>query len=212
MRVRKWEWIAIAVFLAAALVVPRLEAGPVAVVKFDLWMISAIGNGYASPSTAILAKFISAVLVVSAFVGLLTNRRLWLTWIALVVISGLGYASIQLAPPDLNPVVKRGNELVRSIEAFRSQNGRYPLALSDLKSVPETGLARERRFCYVCRTSPDDDRAHWLPSTRQYLGKADYVICVSLAVRGTLAYRPNGDYSDLPEARRYGDWFHTSRD
>lgn len=209
MRMRKWEWTAVALFVVAGFVIPRLEAGPVSIVRFDMLMLAPTGNGYASASTAMLAKFAFAVLVLVAVVGLLTNRRLWPAWLLIGVVSGLGYVSVRLAPLDLNLVVKRGNELVRSIESFHSEHGRYPQFLHELARVPDTGLHPGRRFCYVSKESSKDDRSDWFPSARRYLGQAPYVICVPLVPRGTLVYRPDGNYSDLPESERYGRWLHT---
>jgi hypothetical protein len=202
-----------AILLALSALIVRLYAGPVLAVKYDLLMSSS-GEGYAPTALAISAKLLFGILAVSAAWYGVQHRRRRLLWLALFVCSVAGFLSIgQPGDKDRNRAVERGQELVASIEAFHAEHGMYPSSLKEITDLPHTGLAAQRRFYYASRASSEDDRAdHWFAGAKSFLGKADYVICIPLVPGGTIIYRSDRDYSDLPGRKMKDGWFATSRD
>jgi hypothetical protein len=113
---------------------------------------------------------------------------------------------------DLSKVIGQGNALVDKIESYHKRKGLYPASLKLIGNVPKTGLAKQRRFFYSTGQSLVDDKGPWFSGARAYLGKSPYVICVPLIPGGTLLYRPDGNYSDLPGHKMPSGWYRTSKD
>lgn len=200
--------------LAVVFIATRLPAGKWLTVKYDVLFFNSLTYGYIPTITAVFGKFLCAVLTIMAIIALIWVRRYRIAWLMVLVLSILLSISIisHPRPQDFRMVIASGNSLVADIDSFQYRHGGYPAQLSELENIPPTGLARERRFHYVSSASNKNDSRDWFTNTRAYLGKAKYVSCVPFVPRGTLVYRPNGDYSDLPGQTLADGWFHTSRD
>ena len=198
--------------LAATILIPRLFAGTV-LVRYDVLFWGAHGDGYAPTFVAVAGKLLAGVLALACLVAVLKGRSNRVAWLLVAALAALAFVTIAMpSDRDLPMVISRGNELVAQIDSFQRKAGRYPSRLTQVHKVPPTGLPRERRFYYASAGSSLDDAGPWFPSTRRYIGRARYVICVPLVPGGTLVYRPDGDYSDLPGRAQREGWFSTSDD
>lgn len=198
--------------LAVAIVYPRMYAGTL-LVKYDVLFWDSRSGGYVPTAIALGAKLLSSSLALAALVMIVKDRTRRWAWSLCLPVSVLSILSISMpSGHDLLRVINQGNRLVARIDSYHSKHGRYPSSLKAVRGVPQTGLARERRFYYATAQSKLDDQGQWFPGTRTYLGKSAYVICVPLVPGGTLVYRPNGDYSDLPGHAQRDGWYSTSRD
>lgn len=200
------------ILLAAAVIIPRIYAGAVEV-KYDSLFWDSQGGGYAPTEIAGLAKLLSCFLALAASVMLFRNRDRRVAWFLMMTVSVSSFLSISaLSDRDLPLIIRRGNLLISQIESYKNRKSHYPSSLKALHAVPKTSLAKERRFFYVTARNSIDDKGPWFPSTRRYLGKSPYVICVPLVPVGTLVYRPNNEYSDLIGRSLSGGWYMTSND
>ncbi len=196
--------------LAAAIVVPRIFAGTL-LVKYDILFWTSSGGGYAPTELAVVSKFIAFGAGCFFLYGFWSNRTARAKWAIALVVSVLAFLSISVAIFwDKSQVIARAQPLIGLISAYHKEHGRYPNQLSELAGVPHTGLAPARRFYYASATSDKDDSGSWFPSARRFLGKSPYVICVPLVPGGTLVYRPDGKYNDLPGGRTEPDGWHST--
>ncbi len=207
-----YELLVSCILLAAAVAIPRLCARAF-LVNYDWLFWDTCGGGYSDTFVALGAKLLCGALVLACPLMMLQRRTRSPVWLALMAIAAVNFATISApAEKDISVVLERGSRVIAMLDAFERENGRYPESLAQLGDVPHTGLARERRFFYAAAGSTKEDKGSWFPSTRAFLGKAPYVVCVPLVPGGTLLYRPDGDYSDLDGRARPGGWFHADRD
>lgn len=137
MRQDKWLLMAIIVLLVT-LIIPRLHAGPVVVVKYDMLRWVSVGDGVAAASEALAAKLVSAVMALSLLVLFVFSLPRRLPWLVLALCSAAAFASISMVSHDdlRRSIPPRGAPLIRGIEAFREQHGQYPAALYQLGEIP----------------------------------------------------------------------------
>lgn len=196
--------------LAATVLIPRLFAGSL-MVRYDILFWHSHGNGYAPTEIALGAKLLAAALVIGGLAGVIGSRPQRAVWALIMLLSALAFISIS-RPSDYHGVISQGNKLIGHITSFHNKKHRFPYSLNELEDVPQTGLASDRRFYYASDSSKQDDKGAWFHGAKRYLGKASFVICVPFVPGGTLVYRPDGDYSDLPGNAEPDGWFHTTVD
>lgn len=102
-------------------------------------------------------------------------------------------------------IVRNGQPLIHALDRYKTGHGTYPATLDDLvpkyiRAIPGTGLVQGRRFLYIREgdnPASDESFAHVTGSALRLSGN-QYVLVVLMIPAGTLVYRPNGEYSDLP--------------
>ncbi len=214
-------WVTVAILVAClGLFAARwLVAGRLWGVRYDFlasWFDGPAGNGFVDWGF-VFWSYLVGTLGCSACVYALVRRLGGIRWIWILAtpIAVLPLLGFQRSPSRLDvPVVIRNAEpLTNALDTYRQDHGAYPLGLDDLvteyiEAVPDTGLIRGRRFVYIrkgAKPTSEDDMRHLARSTRELNGNA-YVLAVPMVPAGTLVYRPNDDYRDLPGREAGNGW------
>ncbi len=210
---RNYSWTMAVILLAVAIIFPRITAGTL-LVKYDILFWNNYGGGYTTAVIAFITKIVSFLVAIYAIYEMIRYPVRRTVWAIILVISVSSLLSVSFAPreQDITRVIERGNRLIALIESYHKEHREYPSNLAQLQGVPQTGLVKGRRFFYVTAHNELDDKGNWFPGTRKYLEKSPYVICVPLVPGGTLVYRPDGKYTDLPGSARQDGWYGTSID
>lgn len=200
--------------LAASAIVPRIPAGTIGIVKYDI-LSPYSGGGYATVGTALLAKATAALLFVSSGALACIFRRRWFVWTSVMLLSVPVFLTISdMSETDVLTATRNGQVLIDRVEAFHREHGRFPASAEQIGGIPRTGLAPIRRFVYVTPGSPVSDP--YLPAriADRMLGDCRYAVVLSLVPGGTLVYRPTHDYSDISSrGRPFGNgWFRSNID
>ncbi len=188
-----------------------LVAGRLWGVRWDFlasWFDGPAGRGFVDWGF-VFWSYLAGIFGCSACIYALARRLggvrwMWVLAIPLAVMPLLG---LQRSPSkwDVPVVIRNAEPLILALGKYRQDHGAYPLALGDLvpehiKAIPDTGLIQGRRFVYIrkdAKPTSEDDLRHLTRTTRKLAGNT-YALAVPLIPAGTLVYRPNGDYQDLP--------------
>lgn len=203
-----------AVILAACLgsfAARWLVAGRLWGVRYDFlasWFDGPVGEGFVELDF-VLWSYLVGVFGCLACLYALARRlggRRWIWLLALPVVA-MPLLGLERSPSerDMTVVIRNAEPLILALDNYRKDHGACPPNLDTLvpkyiRATPDTGLIKGRRFLYIPRDAkPESGRdMRLLPSSVRDLAGNDYVLAVLMVPAGTLVYRPNGDYGDLP--------------
>ncbi|MHB0913332.1 MAG: hypothetical protein ACYC2Y_07795 [Armatimonadota bacterium] len=205
---RRIIFAAYTLLLLAIIVVPRILAETVGIVKYDPYLKDS-GWGYLSTSAAHYTRVASFALALLAIPLAFGDRKRWYAWAAVTTVAFLSFGLVRIVGEgDYLQATRHGQSLADNIVNFRDMNDRLPNSLEELPYVPETGLKRGDRFYLIIRGRPLEDypRPWRIPVL---LGREEYAIAAPLMPNGTILYRPSGNYKDLKSiGRSIGEgWF-----
>lgn len=162
---------------------------------------------------------IACVACIYALVRKLGGKRwIWLLLLPIAVMPLLGLHRSP-SPSDVPVVIRNAEPLIQALDRYRRDQGKYPALLRDLtpgylRAIPDTGLIEGRRFVYMrndSKPAADEDRKCLTLAVKD-LDHNPYVLAVPMLPIGTLVYRPNGDYQNLPGRDVGKGWRWTSSD
>ncbi len=214
-----FAWLALGAAIAA-IVARSLVAGRLWNVRYDWFYAREAGNGYAPVDLVLGCYALGALALVAAIVAIAVRPRGWyvLTVLgaAVAAVAWFG-ASTQQSDLDIRRVIGAGNHLVSAIERYKNDNGEYPAGLAELvpaylPTIPKTGLTSQRQFYYMRRGSSENGWSLEASLTKSLMGDEPFVVTVMLIPRGTIVYRPSGNYTDIEVTEALCGWAFTTRD
>jgi len=203
-----WVTVAVLAYCVVLAAYRWLIAGRFWGVRYDL-MASSFGErpgeGYVGEFLVIFSSF-AAMLGLSACIYAICrklggSRWLWLLLMPIAILPALGFRRTP-SRADLPMMVRNGEPLIQALVRYKADHKAYPVTLDSLvpkylNAIPGTGLIQGRRFVYI--TAADSNKElRLLTRTPTELAGNPYVVVVPMIPAGTLVYRPNGEYSDLP--------------
>ena len=211
-------WIAVGAALVA-LAVRSTVAGKLWGVHYDVLFWDAAGSGHVSATLALCCYVLGLAAAIAGIWSAVSRLHGWPWLLALGVATGLLSwfgSSAQPSPKDEAAIVVAGRRVVRALEQYKADHGGYPNSLSKLTprylaTIPDSGLVRQRRFYYAKRGAKDD-RGPWFNGAKSFVGKDPYAMAVPFVPRGTIVYRPSGDYRGIHGRPIGGGWALTSKD
>lgn len=160
---------------------------------------------------------VACVACIYALARKLGGRRwIWLLLLPIAVLPLLGFHHSPSAS-DVPVVIRNAQPLIKALDRYRRDQGSYPTSLQDLtpiylERIPGTELTKGRRFYYVPNGAEIDKNIGHLCRVVKDPARDPYVLAVPMMPNGTLVYRPNGDYQNLPGRDVGNGWRWTSVD